>query len=168
MIDDPEFQKDIALLFAGAGISLLTSIFMWLIPMVFRKATKLKTELRVIEKNHYQVKIKLRFTNKSKESKYIENIRVYFQNASKGLIQCENQIDEYKNWCISRETTGDESFSISVPPEAIKETTLCFESNEAIDYEQEYTLWFNGTSYQYSFDINSESWQKIHKKVRFD
>lgn len=87
----------------------------------------------MLEKNEDHLKIKLRFTNKSKLLKYIQNINVYYDESLK-LAQCENQDDNFKFFCIEHITNNDSSFSYIVGPESIKEYTLSFDSKIELDY----------------------------------
>lgn len=108
-----EIWKEICLLFAGMMVSLLTTLIVWFIPYINNARKKLQIEVRVLEKNEYNLKIKLRFTNKSKLLKYIQNINVYYDESLK-LFQCENQVDNFKFFCIEHITNNDTSFSYIV------------------------------------------------------
>lgn len=159
-----EIWKEICLLFAGMMISLLTTLIVWFIPYINNARKKLQIEVRVLEKNEYNLKIKLRFTNKSKLLKYVQNINVYYDE-SLILAQCENQVDNFKFFCIEHVTNNDTSFSYIVEPETIKECTLSFDSAIELDFTKKFNLWFNNKTYMYKFNINSNSWQKVCEKI---
>lgn len=157
-------KNEIIMLFCGMGISLLTTFILWLAKTISQKVVGLKIELRVLDRTNGIAKIKFRFINRSKETKYVQNIKIYYDGSKYQLIQCENQVEIKNSFCITRESTEDTSFSVCVPPESIKETILCFDGQGEIDINQDYNLWFNYSKHLYSFNMESNNWQKISKK----
>lgn len=163
---DAETWHEVMLVLAGGIVSLIASALTWLIPYLIQKSKAVEYQVRVLECSGTKLKLALQCKNKSKQVRFVENVKVYFDEGSKRLIQCENQIDDYRELRIEHNTKSDSLFSFEVPAETIKKVVLEFESTEEIKKDKQYSLWINNKTYLYDFDINNHNWQKIRQKRR--
>ena len=158
-----ETLKEILLLLAGMGISLLTTFILWLVRFVDNKRNKLIINLRVMDKSQYRLTVKLKFINKSKETKYVDNINVLLDDGAKKLFQCEGQIDNYSLMRVEHDAEFDNTFSLAITSESIVEKVLSFDSAEDLNSYNDFNLWINNKTYLYKFNVNSHNWQLLKK-----